>query len=70
MHLTSWEFGNLGIWRGEGGEGGEGGGGKYVMNRVGDKLNLCSYLFYCQIFLKLFLGSSSSNHCKDRKVRI
>ena len=26
MHLTSWEFGNLGIWRGEVGEGGEGGG--------------------------------------------
>lgn len=51
------------------GEGGEG-GGKDGMNRVGDKLNLCSYLFYCHIFLKLFLGSSSSNHCKDRKVRI
>lgn len=65
--LGIWEFGNL-----EGGRGGRGrrGGGKYGMNRVGDKLNLCSYLFYCQIFLKLFLGSSSSNHCKDRKVRI
>ena len=63
-------FDKLGIWEFEGGKGEKGGGGKDGMNRVGDKLNLCSYLFYCQIFLKLFLGSSSSNHCKDRKVRI